>query len=72
MIKSNHFKTKNVKSITEFKINRCWIKVKLKQKSAVLTDIELLLEEEKKNILFGLLQTKLDKKEKIHDVFVTN
>ena len=52
---------------TEWKGNWKQTKGKLKQKFAVLTDNDLLLEEGKEDELLGRLQTKLGKtKEEIH------
>jgi uncharacterized protein YjbJ (UPF0337 family) len=54
-------------NITELKGNWNEAKGKLKQKYAILTDDDLLLEEGKQNELFGRLQAKLGKtKEEIH------
>jgi len=55
---------------TEWKGNWNEIKGKLKQKFAVLTDNDLLLQEGKEDELLGRLQTKLGKsKEEIHKLF---
>jgi uncharacterized protein YjbJ (UPF0337 family) len=54
-------------NLTELKGNWSEAKGKLKQKYAILTDDDLLLEEGKQEELFGRLQAKLGKtKEEIH------
>jgi uncharacterized protein YjbJ (UPF0337 family) len=56
-----------MKNITEIKGNWNETKGKLKQKFAMLTDDDLLLEEGKQDEMYGRLQTKLGKtKEEIH------
>ncbi len=54
---------------TEFKGNWNEQKGKLKQKYAILTDDDLLLEEGKEDELYGKLQKKLGKtKEELHKI----
>lgn len=58
-----------MKTTTELKGNWNETKGKLKQKFAILTDNDLLLEEGKEDELLGRLQTKLGKtKEEIQDL----
>ena len=58
-----------MKNLTEFKGNWKETKGKLKQKFAMLTDNDLLLEEGKDDELLGRLQVKLGKtKEEIHRI----
>jgi len=55
---------------TEWKGNWNQTKGKLKQKFAMLTDDDLLLEEGKEDEMLGKLQTRLGKtKEEIHKLF---
>ena len=59
-----------MKNLTELKGNWNETKGKLKQKFAILTDNDLLLEEGKDDELLGRLQVKLGKtKEEIHKIF---
>ncbi len=58
-----------MKNTTELKGNWNEMKGKLKQKFAMLTDDDLLLDEGKKDELVGRLQVKLGKtKEEIHQI----
>lgn len=50
-----------MKNVTEMKGNWNEIKGKLKQKFAILTDDDMLLEEGKQDELYGRLQQKLGK-----------
>ncbi len=59
-----------MKNLTELKGNWNETKGKLKQKFAILTDNDLLLEDGKEDELYGRLQTKLGKtKEQIQQLF---
>lgn len=59
-----------MKTTTELKGNWNEVKGKLKQKFAILTDNDLLLEDGKEDELLGRLQTKLGKtKEELQNLF---
>lgn len=58
-----------MKNITELKGDWNQLKGKLKQKFAILTDDDVLLEDGKQDELYGRLQAKLGKtKEEVHQL----